>query len=85
MPYWAGLLPGTVLIGFGGMWTYQAGVIAGLSAVATEDQGLASGLINASVQAASSIGVGLAAALSMAFGLPWRSSCRWSPRCSRSL
>jgi EmrB/QacA subfamily drug resistance transporter len=71
MPYWAGLLPGTVLIGFGGMWTYQAGVIAGLSAVATEDQGLASGLINASVQAASSIGVGLAAALSMAFGLPW--------------
>jgi MFS family permease len=71
MPYWAGLLPGTVLIGFGGMWTYQAGVIGALAAVSTEDQGVASGLINAGVQAASSIGVGLAAALSMAFGLPW--------------
>lgn len=68
-PYWVGLLPGTCLIGFGGMWTYQAGIIAALAKVDSSEQGLASGVINTSVQAGSSIGVAIAAALYMALGI----------------
>lgn len=68
-PYWAGLLPGTCLIGFGGMWTYQAGVIGALASVDSSEQGVASGVINTSVQAGSSIGVAIAAALYVAVGV----------------
>lgn len=68
-PFWAGLLPGTCLIGFGGMWTYQAGMIAALAKVESREQGLASGLMNTAVQAGSSVGVAVAAALYVATGI----------------
>lgn len=67
--YWLGLLPGTCLIGFGGMWTYQAGVIAALAKIDESEQGVASGLINTSVQVGSSVGVAIAAALYVAVGI----------------
>lgn len=68
-PFWAGLLPGTCLIGFGGMWTYQAGMIAALAKVESSEQGLASGVMNTAVQAGSSVGVAVAAALYVAAGI----------------
>ncbi len=68
-PYWVGLLPGTSLIGLGGMWTYQAGVIGALAKVDSNEQGLASGVINTSMQIGSSIGVAIAAALYVADGI----------------
>ena len=67
----ATLLPATILIGLGGMFTYQVGFIGGLAKVSSEEQGVGSGLMNTSLQTGISIGVAIAAALSTAYGLKW--------------
>ncbi len=70
-PYWMTLLPATVLIGLGGMFTYQVGFIGALGSVAAGDQGVGSGLVNTDLQIGISAGVAVGAALSTAFGLSW--------------
>jgi len=67
-PYWAGLLPGTVLLAFGGMLAYQVGVISALARVDPADSGMASGMLSSTLQVGMSIGVASAAAASVAFG-----------------
>jgi predicted MFS family arabinose efflux permease len=69
--YWTTLLPATVLIGWGGMFTYQVGFIGGLAQVEGADQGVGSGMLNTSLQIGVSVGVAIAAALSTAYGLTW--------------
>ncbi len=67
-PYWEGLLPGTVLLAFGGMLAYQVGIISALAYVDAADSGMASGMLSSTLQVGMSIGVASAAAAGVAFG-----------------
>ena len=73
--YLSTLLPASVLVGIGGMFTYQVGFIGGLADIASADQGVGSGVLNTSLQIGVSIGVAVAAALSTAYGLTWAFYC----------
>ena len=62
-PYWAGLLPSTVVGGFGGMLAYQSGMIAGLAHVEDADEGSASAAMSFALQLGIGMGVALCAAV----------------------
>lgn len=64
----AGVLPATIIGGFGCMFTYEISMMAGLANVSEEDDALASAAISTSAQIGLSLGVAVAAAFSIALG-----------------
>jgi EmrB/QacA subfamily drug resistance transporter len=60
-PFWYGLLPATVIGGFGGMLAYQSGMIAGLGHVDDADEGSASAALSFALQLGIGFGVALGA------------------------
>jgi EmrB/QacA subfamily drug resistance transporter len=62
-PYWAVLLPATVIGGFGGMLAYQSGMIAGLAHVDDVDEGSASAALSFALQLGIGFGVAIGAAV----------------------
>jgi MFS family permease len=60
-PYWFGLFPATMIGGFGGMLTYQAGMIAGLGHIDEVDEGSASAALSFALQLGIGFGVALGA------------------------
>lgn len=63
-PFWAALLPATVIGGFGGMLAYQSGMIAGLGHVDDADEGSASAALSFALQLGIGFGVAVDAAVS---------------------
>jgi EmrB/QacA subfamily drug resistance transporter len=68
IPPLSGVLPATILAGFGCMFTYEISMIAGLASVEDEDEALASAAISTASQIGLSLGVAAAAAFAIAFG-----------------
>jgi EmrB/QacA subfamily drug resistance transporter len=62
-PYWAALLPATVVGGFGGMLAYQSGMIGGLAHVGDADEGSASAVLSFALQLGIGFGVAVGAAV----------------------
>ncbi len=62
-----GVLPATIVAGFGCMFTYEISMIAGLANVPEGDDALASAAISTAAQIGLSLGVALAAAFAIAF------------------
>jgi predicted MFS family arabinose efflux permease len=63
-----GVLPATIVGGFGCMFTYEISMIAGLANVSEPDDALASAAISTSAQIGLSLGVAVAAAFAIALG-----------------
>jgi len=68
IPALYGILPATVIAGFGCMFTYEISMIAGLSNVQQSDDALASAAISTAAQIGLSLGVAVAAAFAIALG-----------------
>jgi EmrB/QacA subfamily drug resistance transporter len=62
------ILAGTIVGGFGCMFTYEISMIAGLANVPERDDALASAAISTAAQIGLSLGVAVAAAFAIAFG-----------------
>jgi MFS family permease len=68
IPALYGILPATIVGGFGCMFTYEISMIAGLANVPEKDDALASAAISTAAQIGLSLGVAVAAAFAIALG-----------------